>query len=237
MACRRLGRAVDLGAFAASSGSPGNEAGDAPRRAPAPRIPPGPGPRARPPGGRPHRRGAGPVQRAAGAGPGQIPGVASGGGQPRPDPRGRGGAAASAQDPTDARPVTGRTVRLDGRAGPPRPAGAVTSGRGRSGDLGSGDRPHSSRGIQPRPLTSWPPPGNQLARDGHLLLETFLAPWNRSQPSAQGPRAEQLPRPETTRTQETRKSAMTKHEMTAHILAERRPGGDVGGDLKGGVFA
>jgi hypothetical protein len=46
--------------------------------------------------------------------------------QPRPDPRGRGGAAAPARGPIGVRRVAGRTVRLDGRAGPPpAPAGAV----------------------------------------------------------------------------------------------------------------
>ena len=129
MVCRRLGRAVDLECLRRVFGlAPATRrATPRPARPPAPPDPAGaptPGQvawlaaltaaeRAR-------------FERAAGAVPGQIPGVASGGGQPRPDPRGRGGAAASAQDPTDARPVTGRTVRLDGRAGPPpAPAGAV----------------------------------------------------------------------------------------------------------------
>ena len=115
-------------ASAASSGSPRHPSGRRPARAPAraPGSRPGPDPGPGRLAGRPHRRGASPVRRAAGAVPGQVPGVAPRGGQPRPDPRGRGGAGTPARGSVGARRRAGRVVRLDGRVGPsPALAGAL----------------------------------------------------------------------------------------------------------------
>jgi hypothetical protein len=163
MACRRLGRAVDLERLRRVFGR-APVAGRAPPRPPAP-----PDPAAAPTPGqvawlatltaaeRARFDAAGPLRRAAGAVPGQVPGVAPRVGQPRPDPRGRGGAGAPARGPIGVRPGAGRTVRPDGRAGPPpAPAGAVNIREGeiRGSPIG---RPtplpnpaHAPRPLQPR---------------------------------------------------------------------------------------
>ena len=192
MGCRRLGRAVDLERLRRVFGlAPAAE-----RRRPARRARPRPGSRRGPdpgPGrlaGRPHRPGAGPVRRAAGAVPGQIPGVASGGGQPRPDPRGRGVAGAPAQGPTGARRGAGRTVRLDGRAGPPpAPAGALKIREVDPAPLRQSDgtrRPparatflgaRGSDGNRPAGR-SWPGDPDRFARSlysGRMIVENGLA--------------------------------------------------------------